>query len=106
MATQHLDRRPGHRQRPHQAPATAAPQSFAWDADSLYFSVREPWPRRIATAEIAFGQVTAAAALIVESQIPEDGVIFSDGIESDFVRFDAGARATIRVPAKYGRLAI
>ncbi|WP_295393515.1 hypothetical protein [uncultured Thiodictyon sp.] len=80
------------------------PQSFAWDADYLYFSVREPWPSRTSAAEIAFGQVTATAPLIVESQMPEGGVIFSDGIESDFVRFNAGACATIRVADKQGRL--
>jgi NAD kinase len=80
------------------------PRSFAWDADYLYFSVREPWPSRTSKAEIAFGQITPAAPLVLESQMPEGGVIFSDGIESDFVRFNAGARATIRVAAKQGRL--
>ncbi|WP_295441779.1 hypothetical protein, partial [uncultured Thiodictyon sp.] len=83
-----------------------APQSFAWDADYLYFSVREPWPSRTSTAEIAFGQITASAPLVLQSQMPEGGVIFSDGIESDFVRFNAGARATIRVADKQGRLVI
>jgi len=82
----------------------AAPRSFQWDADYLYFSVREPWPSRTSAAEIAFGKITAATPLILESRMPEGGVIFSDGIESDFVRFNAGACATIRVAARQGRL--
>ena len=81
-----------------------APRSFQWDADYLYFSVREPWPSRTSAAEIAFGKITAAAPLTLESQMPEGGVIFSDGIESDFVRFNAGACATIRVAVRQGRL--
>ena len=82
-----------------------APRAFDWDADYLFFSVREPWPSRTSGAEIAFGKITAATPLTLESQMPEGGVIFSDGIESDFVRFNAGARATIRVAARQGRLA-
>jgi len=82
----------------------AAPRSFQWDADYLYFSVREPWPSRTSAAEIAFGKITAATPLILESRMPEGGVIFSDGIESDFVRFNAGACATIGVAARQGRL--
>jgi NAD kinase len=87
-------------------PLLPAPESFAWDADYLYFSVREPWPSRTSAAELAFGQITAATPLVLESQMAEGGVIFSDGIEADCVRFDAGTRATIQVAARQGRLAI
>ena len=83
-----------------------APESFAWDAEYLYFSVREPWPSRTSAAEIAFGQITTATPLVLVSQMAEGGVIFSDGIEADCVRFDAGTRATIQVATRQGRLAI
>ena len=41
-----------------------------------------------------------------ERQIPqaEGGVIFSDGIEADFLEFNAGARAVVDVAARRGRL--
>lgn len=77
---------------------------FAWDADYLYFSVREPWPSKISTAEMAFGKVTRAEPLQILSQMPENGVIFSDGIERDYVEFNAGAQATITVGDRRGHL--
>jgi hypothetical protein len=40
------------------------------------------------------------------SQTPEVGVIFSDGIESDFVAFNSGAQATITIAEKRGRLVV
>ena len=38
------------------------------------------------------------------SQMPEHGVIFSDGIEADFVAFRSGLEATISVAEKQGHL--
>jgi hypothetical protein len=54
-------------------------KAFAWDADYLYFSVREPWPSKTSSAEITFGKVTPRTPLVLVSQMPEDGVIFGDG---------------------------
>ncbi len=34
----------------------------------------------------------------------EDSVIFSDGIESDYLRFDAGIEASITLAATHGML--
>lgn len=75
-----------------------------WDADYLYFSVREPWPSKTSGANITWGKVTEANPLILVSQMPEDGVIFSDGIESDFVKFNAGTEARIGIASKKGQL--
>jgi hypothetical protein len=36
--------------------------------------------------------------------MPETGVIFSDGIESDFLRFTAGMEATVSISPVQGRL--
>jgi NAD kinase len=77
---------------------------FDWDADFLYFSVREPWPSKDSAAGITFGQITPGEPLILRSQMPEHGVIFSDGIEADFLHFNSGALATITLAAKKGRL--
>lgn len=82
----------------------AEKKAFAWNADYLYFSVREPWPSKTSAAEITFGKITTGTPLVVVSQMPENGVIFSDGIESDFLRFNSGTEATISVAGKKGHL--
>ena len=78
--------------------------AIPWDANFLYFSVREPWPSTSSKAEITFGKVTASQPLVLVSQMPEHGVIFSDGIEADFLRFNAGTSATIGIAKKQGHL--
>ncbi len=80
--------------------------SFAWDADYLCYSVREPFPSRTSSANLVFGRITQSEPLILESQMPENGVIFSDGIESDFVEFNSGARAEIRIADKQAHLVV
>lgn len=77
------------------APATLR---LPWDAPELIFSVREPWPSKATAATITCGRVTGKTPLLLQSQMPEHGVIFSDGIELDFLDFNAGTTATI-VPA-------
>ncbi|MEN3113217.1 hypothetical protein ACFONG_17275 [Uliginosibacterium paludis] len=77
---------------------------FRWESDYLYFSVREPWPSKTTASSISFGRVTREAPLVLVSQMAENGVIFSDGIESDFVQFNAGTRATITLAERRGIL--
>lgn len=79
-------------------------KSFAWDSQYLYFSVREPWPSTTSAAEITFGKVTASKPLVLVSNMPENGVIFSDGIESDYLQFNSGTEATISLAEKKGHL--
>ena len=79
-------------------------KAVEWDADYLYFSVREPWPSRTSGAEITFGKVTHHQPLVLTSHMPENGVIFSDGIESDFLEFNSGTEATITVAGRKGHL--
>lgn len=79
-------------------------RGFAWDADHLQFTVREPFPSRTTKVELVFGQVTRRQPLQLVSQMAGYGVIFSDGIESDFLEFNAGMTATIEVAARYGQL--
>ena len=79
-------------------------KAVEWDADYLYFSVREPWPSKTSGAEITFGKVTQRQPLILESHMPENGVIFSDGIESDFMEFNSGTEATITIARRKGHL--
>jgi len=80
--------------------------AVAWDTDHLFFTVREPFPTRTTSAALVFGRVSEALPLIIESQMGENGVIFSDGIESDFLEFNSGARAVIGLAEKRGVLVV
>jgi NAD kinase len=78
--------------------------NFAWDANYLYFSVREPWPSKTSSAETTFGKITHKKPLMLISQMPENGVIFSDGIENDYIEFNSGTLALITVAEKQGHV--
>jgi NAD kinase len=87
-------------------PVATEYQPLAWDADRLTFAVREPFPTRSSQATLVYGSVTKAQPLKLRSRMPDHGVIFSDGMEADFLRFTAGVEATIRVAATQGRLVV
>jgi hypothetical protein len=72
----------------------------------LVFSVREPFPSKWSQAEMVFGQVQANEPLRIRSLMPENGVIFSDGIEADALDFRVGMEVTIRVDKQQGVLLI
>lgn len=76
----------------------------AWNADYLYYSVREPFPSKTSAVNLVFGKVTIENPLKIQSHMPENGVIFSDGIEKDFLEFNAGVEATISIAEKRGQL--
>lgn len=77
-----------------------------WSAQHLYYSVREPYPSRNSEANLVFGKISKSLPLKVVSSMPENGVIFSDGVESDFLQFNSGIEATITVAEKKGQLVI
>lgn len=77
-----------------------------WDADYLYYTVREPFPSKTSSASLVFGKVTREQPLRLVSSTPEGGVIFSDGIESDYIEFNSGTHATITLAEKQGHLVI
>jgi len=81
-------------------------RSLQWDIDYLYFSVREPFPSKTSRADIVFGKVTKESPLKILSQMPENGVIFSDGVESDYLQFNSGIEATITIAEKRGHLVV
>jgi len=72
------------------------PVPFGRDEDHLIFNVREPFPSKVTGTEIVCGVVTARSPLIIQSNMPEDGVIFGDGIERDYLEFTSGRTATIK----------
>lgn len=80
--------------------------SFSWDADYLYFTVREPFPSNTTAASLVFGKVTPRQNLLLISQMAENGVIFSDGIEKDFLEFNSGTQAVIGLAERKGVIVV
>ncbi len=81
-------------------------RQIPWDAEQLYFTVREPFPSKTTQAELVFGEVSSQQPLTIRSFMPENGVLFSDGIESDFIQFNSGAEVTIEVAPLRGNLVV
>lgn len=79
-------------------------RGFAWDAGHLQFMVREPFPSRTTQAGMVFGRITPETPLDLLSYMPGNGVIFSDGVEADYLEFNAGTTASIRIAERYGQL--
>lgn len=85
-----------------------APTQYRLDgeADELYFTVREPFTSRTSKANIVFGRIGAGESLYITSQMPGYGVIFSDGIENDYLAFNSGAIAKIGLASRKAHLII
>ena len=77
---------------------------FAWDAKYLFYTVREPFPTKTTGTSLVFGRVTTETPLILESRMAENGVVFSDGIEQDFLEFNSGTQAVIGIAERKGVL--
>ena len=89
--------------------ATApGPEALAlgWDAARLWFAVREPFPSKSSQAGLVFGQLGPGQELVITSQMPDYGVIFSDGIESDYLAFNSGAIARVGLAERQAQLIV
>ncbi len=67
------------------------------EEEKLLFVVREPFVSKTSKAGITAGEIFFGEQLTVESFMPQKGIIFSDGIQSDFLEFNSGAIAEIGV---------
>ena len=83
-------------------PYTALP----WDAAELRFAVREPFPSLKSQTTLVCGQFGKTEELRIRSLMPENGVIFSDGIEVDRLEFNSGSEVKITVAERQGRLVV
>jgi NAD kinase len=88
----------------HSESGVYAPQ--AWDSCELRFAVREPFPSRTSQVSLVYGRLAKSEALRLRSLMPENGVIFSDGIEADRLDFNSGTEALITVADRTGRLIV
>jgi hypothetical protein len=77
-----------------------------WNSEELLFAVREPFPSKTTGTNLVFGKIGAGEALKIESLMGENGVIFSDGIEGDFISFNSGAEAVITLSDRKGRIVV
>ena len=75
-----------------------------WDSPTLRFAVREPFPSVSTGTSLVYGDVDAQHPLTLHSRMAENGVIFSDGLENDYLQFNAGITATVTVDDRVGRL--
>ena len=79
---------------------------FEWEDPRLIFAVREPFSSRHSRATIVAGIVDKGEEVVLESLMPSGGVIFSDGIESDYLEFSAGAVGRVRAAAQHAMLVV
>jgi NAD kinase len=74
--------------------------------DQLMFAVREPFQSIRTQTGIVSGVLHNDYQLVIESLMPDYGVIFSDGIEKDFLKFNSGAIATIGLAKENAKLVV
>jgi len=79
---------------------------FDWEARHLVFHVREPFLSRTSGTELVQGEIESDRPLEVVSHMPQNGVIFSDGVEEDRLDFSSGAIARIGLADRVLRLVV
>lgn len=77
---------------------------LAWEDRRLAWAVREPFVSRQSQASLVAGWLEESQELIIESLMPDTGVIFSDGVEQDFLPFNSGAIVRIQVSQQRANL--
>lgn len=87
-------------------PPQAHDYRFPWDANYLFYTVREPFPSRYTSTELVFGRVNDQEPLRIVSESPEGGVIFSDGVENDALSFNSGSSVEITLAKVRGHLVV
>jgi NAD kinase len=73
------------------------PTKITFGDNQLFFVVREPFASYQTGININGGVLRSEDQLVIESLMPDNGVIFSDGIESDFLQFVSGDTAVIKI---------
>jgi len=75
-----------------------------WSDPRLIYVVREPFASKQSGVTMTAGVIDGGDEIIAESLMGENGVIFSDGIESDYLEFNSGGIARIRAAQERARL--
>lgn len=77
---------------------------LSWEDPRLLFVVREPFLSRHSQASLVMGMLRHGEELALQSLMPSGGVIFSDGMEADFLNFNSGSSAKVHAAAQHARL--
>jgi hypothetical protein len=77
-----------------------------WEDRRLVWAVREPFVSKSSQAGLVAGLLEEGHDLVVESLMPAGGVIFSDGVEADFLPFVSGTIARIHAAQQRARLVV
>ncbi len=83
-----------------QSSKTKVAMKMKWDDNRLVFVVREPFLSKHSQISLTAGVIAPSQSLTIESHMPFNGVIFSDGIESDFLKFNSGCQVEITLAKK------
>ncbi len=86
--------------------AGSTPVRMKWEDPRLMFVVREPFVSKHSGASIVAGLIEPRHELVIESLMSTGGVIFSDGVEADFLQFNSGVVARVRAAAEHALLVI
>ena len=70
-------------------------------SDELLFVVREPFPSPSTGTRIVTGRIMPGEPLVVTSEMPEGGYIFSDGVTEKALAWKAGSKVTVSVGERY-----
>ncbi len=79
-------------------------EAFSREEKKLVFVVREPFLSKSSQIGLTSGVLFQAEELIIESQMPQNGIIFSDGILSDYMSFNSGNIVSIRIADETAKL--
>lgn len=82
------------------------PSKLRWEDRKLTWAVREPFASKHSFANLVYGNIDQSEEIVVESLMPEQGVIFSDGIEQDYLEFNSGTIARIGVANQRANLVV
>jgi NAD kinase len=85
---------------------TGKPMQLSWEDPRLVYVVREPFVSRHSQASLIAGVVKPGETLTLESRMPVGGVVFSDGVATDALDFNAGAIATVGAAAHRTRIVV
>ena len=77
-----------------------------WDTDHLIYAVREPFPSKVTHTGLTFGSISPRQPLVITSHMADNGVIFSDGIEADYLQFNSGTTATISIAKRKAHILV
>ena len=89
-----------------QSLAIKAKSVIDWGKEQLTFAVREPFPSVNTGTKIIFGSITPGTDFCVESRMGENGIIFSDGIQDDYLDFNYSVVARISIADSKGNIVV